>query len=371
MKKVKFNLQWKLTVSFLIVIVAAITIIGLSANYYIYQHFQEFCESSGIDIPRCMKGEAGHAFLAGINKALVWAAVSGVLISLLLGYVLSKLILSPLQKVMKAAKKFSEGDYETRINITTNDEINDLIKTLNEMFFNLEKLEKLRKDLVANLSHELATPLTNIYGYLEAIDDNVIKDKAEQSRAILLVKKEAERLIRLTKELKNLTVLESDTFPLSPEQVDLNELIKTMKEKFTLKIEQKNINLREIFDPELPTVKIDPVKIEQVVFNLLDNAIKYSAEDGIIELKTWRESGRIAFSVKDSGPGIPEEDLPFIFERFYRVDKSRTKKDNSAGIGLTITKKIVEAHKGSIEIKSGRDQGSKFVVYLPISQDKK
>ncbi|MDZ7612277.1 MAG: HAMP domain-containing sensor histidine kinase [Candidatus Moranbacteria bacterium] len=366
MKKIKFNLQWKLTLSFLLVIVAAVTIIGLSANYYIYQHFQEFCESSGVAIPRCMEGKAGHAFLTGINKALAWTVALGALISLLFGYVLSKLILSPLQKVMKAAKKFSEGNYETRINTTTNDEINDLIKTLNEMFFSLEKLEKLRKDLVANLSHELATPLTNIYGYLEAIDDNVIKDETERSRAILLVKKEAERLIRLTKELKNLTVLESDNFSLAPEQIDLNELIKTIKEKFALKMEQKNITLREAFDPELPTVKMDPVKMEQVVFNLLDNAIKYSAKDGIIKLKTWRESEQIAFSIKDSGPGIPREDLPFIFERFYRADKSRTKKDNSAGIGLTITKKIVEAHKGSIEIKSEKDWGSKFVVYLPV-----
>ncbi|MDZ7611208.1 MAG: ATP-binding protein [Candidatus Moranbacteria bacterium] len=365
MKKIKFNLQWKLTLSFLAVVALAMIIVGLSAQYYIPRHFQEFCESSRAAIPRCLKSGPGQIFLTNVHQSLIWVGVLGTVISLFFGYFLSKVILDPLQKVMKAAKEFSEGDYNTRINTSTGDEINDLIETLNEMFLKLENLEKMRKDLVANLSHELSTPLTNIYGYLEAMDDNVIIEEADRRRAILLVKKEAERLIQLTKELKKLAVLESDNFSLSLEKIDLNELIRTAKEKFAIKIEQKNITAREAFDSQIPPIKADPAKIEQAVSNLLDNAIKYSAKGGTIELKTWQEPARAAISIKDSGPGIPREDSPFIFERFYRVDKSRTKKNDSIGIGLTIAKKIVEAHKGKIEVKSAKGEGSEFIIYLP------
>jgi signal transduction histidine kinase len=312
-----------------------------------------------------MRGEAGHAFLVSINNSLIWVGIFGVFVSLLLGHFLSKLILSPLRKVINAARSFSNGNYAMRINATTNDEINDLIKTLNEMFFSLEKLEKLRKNLVANLSHELSTPLTNIYGYLEALNDNVIRDDLARGRAVSLVKKEAERLIHLIKELKKLAILESDNFSLSVEDVSINELIEKICEKFVLSFRQKNINLHKMFDLELPPARVDASKVEQVISNLLDNAIKYSDDNGVIELKTWQEAGRIAFSIKDNGQGIEREDLPFIFERFYRADKARTKKDDSIGIGLTIAKKIVEAHKGEIEVKSEKNKGSEFIVYLP------
>jgi signal transduction histidine kinase len=365
MKRIKFNLQWKLTLSFLAVVILAIIIVSFSANYYIHRYFQEFCEASGNIMPRCFSGEAGRGFLMSINRSLVWVGGLGAIISIMFGYFLSKLILSPLQKVILAIKKFSAGDYTTRITAKTGDEINDLIEMLNEMFSSLEKLEKLRKDLVANLSHELSTPLTNIYGYLEALNDNVINNEPERSKAISLVKKEAERLIYLTKELKKLAILESDNFSLSLEDVELNGLIEKICEKFRLRIAQKNIDFHKTFDPELPVIKIDPSKFEQVIFNLLDNAIKYSTDNGTIELKTWQEAGRIAFSIKDNGQGIEREDLPFIFERFYRADKARTKKDDSIGIGLTIAKKIVEAHKGEIEVKSEKNKGSEFIVYLP------
>ena len=365
MRRIKFNLQWKLTLSFLAVVILAIIIVGFSANYYIPRHFQEFCQSSEIALPRCLRGGAGQAFLTSVYWSLIWTGALGAVISLLFGYVLSKLILNPLQKVMDATKKFSDGNYTIRINAATSDEINDLIKTLNEMFSSLEKLEKLRKDLVTNLSHELATPLTNIYGYLEALNDNVINDELERSKAISLVKKEAERLIYLTKELKKLAILESDNFSLSLEDVELNGLIEKICEKFRLRIAQKNIDFHKTFDPGLPVIKIDPSKFEQVIFNLLDNAIKYSTDGGTIELKTWQKAERIVFSIKDNGQGIEQEDLPFIFERFYRADKARTKKDDSIGIGLTIAKKIVEAHKGEIEVKSEKNKGSEFIVYLP------
>ena len=365
MKRIKFNLQWKLSLSFLAVIVSAIAIVGFLTNQNVHRHFQEFCESSGNVMPRCMREEAGQTFLTSINNSLVWAGAIGTLISLLFGYVLSRLILSPLQKVMTAAKKFSDGNYTIRINTTTNDEIDDLIKTLNEMFFSLEKLEKLRKDLVANLSHELATPLTNIYGYLEALTDDVIENDEERRKAITLIKNETKRLIRLTKELKKLAILESDNFSLLIEDADLNNLIKDISRKFETRYKEKKIILIKKLDLGLPVVKIDPAKLEQVISNLLDNAIKYSFLGGSIELKTWKDEDYTMVSIKDNGQGIKKEDMPFVFERFYRSDKARTKIDESTGIGLTIAKKIMEAHKGDIKVNSETDKGSEFIVCIP------
>jgi len=365
MKKFKFNLQWKLTLSFMAAVILAIIIVSFSAKYYIHRYFQEFCEASGNIIPRCLRGEAGQGFLISINRSLAWVGGLGTIISIMFGYFLSKLILSPLQKVMLATKKFSAGVYTTRITAKTGDEINDLIKTLNEMFSSLEKLEKLRKNLVANLSHELSTPLANIYGYLEALNDGVIKDELERHRAISLVKNEAERLIHLTRELKKLAILESDNFSLLLEEVEINGLMEKICEKFEPRFKEKRIGLKKMFNRGLPKIKIDPAKFEQVISNLLDNAIKYSLYEGIIELKTQQEEKWVIVSVKDYGQGIDQNDLPFIFERFYRADKARTKKDDSVGIGLTIVKKIVEAHKGKIEVKSEKNKGSEFIVYLP------
>ncbi len=365
MKKIKLNLQWKLTLSFLGVVVLTIIIFGVSANFYIQQHFQRFCELSGTTASQCIRGKAGQVFLASINRSLFLVGVFGAFFSILLGYALSKFILSPLQKAIKAVKEFSKGNYAVRINAVTGDEINDLIETLNKMFFSLEKLEKLRKDLVANFSHELATPLTNIYGYLEAMKDNVISDESEKKKAVSLVKTEAERLIHLTKEMKKLAMLESENFVLSLKKTDINPLIENICEKFKLRIKDKNITIDKNFDLKLPKVKIDPAKFELVIFNLIDNAIKYSPDNGVIKLKTKKESKQIIISIKDNGQGIDKEDISFIFERFYRGDKARTKKDDSSGIGLTIVRKIVEAHKGKIEVKSKKAEGSEFIIYLP------
>lgn len=349
------------------VVILAIIIVSFSANYYISLHFQKFCELSENVIPRCLCGGPGQMFLTSINRSLILVGGLGLIISFIFGYFLSKLILSPLQKIMLATKKFSAGDYSIRITVKTGDEINDLIETLNEMFSSLEKLEKLRKDLVANLSHELSTPLTNIYGYLEALNDKVINNETERNKAISLIKKESERLIHLTKELKKLAILESDNFFLSLKKTDINSLIGKICEKFEPRIKEKKVSIRREFNQDLPEIKIDPLKFEQVISNLLDNAIKYSSNEGIIELKTSRNNEQLIVSIKDYGIGISQKDLPFIFERFYRADKARTKKDDSAGIGLTIVKKIVEAHKGRIKVISKKNKGSKFIVYLPIN----
>lgn len=366
MKNIKLKLQWKLTLAFMSVIILAIIFVGFFTNYYVEFHFQRFCELSENSIPRCLQGEAGRNFLKSINDSLVWVGGLGFIISVLFGYFLSKLILNPLQKVMLVIKRFSSGDYSVRITIKTKDEINDLIEALNEMFSSLEKLEKLRKDLIANLSHELSTPLTNIYGYLEALDDKVINNESQRRRAINIVKEESKRLILLTRELKKLAILEADNFSLYRKKTDINNLIGKVCEKFEPRIREKKIDIHKKFDQNLPEINIDPMKFEQVVFNLLDNAIKYSFDKNIIKIKTDRKGNEFLLSVKDYGPGIANEDVPFIFERFYRVDKARTKKDNSAGIGLAIVKKIIKAHGGDIKVKSEKGKKTEFLVYLPI-----
>jgi len=366
MMKLKLNLHWKLSIVFLAITIAIILFVNYFARMSIAQHFQSFCETYGAQLPRCLYGQGGQMFLGAITNSLTLVAIVGIVLAFILGYVFSLYFLKPIETIIKSSKKVASGDYKERINLKTNDEIDGLIESLNEMFSSLEKIETLRRDLVANISHELSTPLTNVYGYLEALADNVITGEKDREKTIILIKEETERLIQLVRELKELTLLESDNFTLVCKTTDINRLLEKTLNTFQPRIKAKNISINRHFEEELIS-KVDANKFQQAISNLLDNAIKYSKDKGIIEIQTGKDEEGIFISIKDHGVGINTEDLPFIFERFYQSDKSRTKdhEGSGIGIGLTIVKKIIEAHKGKIEVKSKYGKGSEFMIYLP------
>jgi signal transduction histidine kinase len=363
--KFRLNLQWKLTLSFILIVAFVVLFVYLLSNYYIVRHFEEFCNFYGDQLPKCLSDEAGQRFVLAINKTLIWVSSISFVLAFIFGYFASKFFLGPIDGIISAVKSFSGGNYKTRINHQTKDEMENLVKSLNEMFDNLEKTEKLRKDLTANISHELATPLTNIYGYMEALTDNVIRDKNEKEKTLILVKKETERLIKLTRELKSLSLLESDHFNLIPEKININKLIKNTLKNFNLKIKSKKLIIKENFASNLPAAKIDPNKFQQAFSNIIDNAINHTPAKGEIKIKTEQKGDLLIISVKDSGKGIKKEDLPFIFERFYQGNKSRSGQGENIGIGLTIVKKIVEAHQGKIEVFSQKNKGAQFIISLP------
>jgi two-component system sensor histidine kinase ResE len=200
---------------------------------------------------------------------------------------------------------------------------------------------------------------------MEALTDNVIRDKNEKEKTLILVKKETERLIKLTRELKSLSLLESDHFNLIPEKININKLIKNTLKNFNLKIKSKKLIIKENFASNLPAAKIDPNKFQQAFSNIIDNAINHTPAKGEIKIKTEQKGDLLIISVKDSGKGIKKEDLPFIFERFYQGNKSRSGQGENIGIGLTIVKKIVEAHQGKIEVFSQKNKGAQFIISLP------
>jgi two-component system, OmpR family, phosphate regulon sensor histidine kinase PhoR len=232
----------------------------------------------------------------------------------------------------------------------------------------LKELEAIRKDFVANVSHELRTPLTSIRGFAETLLDGALEDRNNNRRFVEIIKSHALRLSELTMDLLTLATLESESFQLKPEGIDLPALVHEVLESFRPLGLTKRQELEAVIEPGLPQIKADRDRIRQVLINLLDNAVKFTAEEGKIslEVRLNAEGTGVEMHVKDRGIGIPSSDLPRIFERFYRVDKARSREQGGTGLGLAIVKHIVEAHRGHVSVKSTLGQGSDFCVTLPL-----
>ena len=232
----------------------------------------------------------------------------------------------------------------------------------------LKELENIRKDFVANVSHELRTPLTSIRGFAETLLDGALEDKNNNRRFVEIIKSHALRLSDLTMDLLTLATLESESFQLKPERIDLPALVHEVLESFRPVALIKRHELEAVIEAGLPPVKADRDRIRQVLINLLDNAAKFTHEEGKISLEVRLNAERtgVELHVKDRGIGIPSSDLPRIFERFYRVDKARSREQGGTGLGLAIVKHIVEAHRGLVSVESTLGQGSDFCVTLPL-----
>lgn len=225
----------------------------------------------------------------------------------------------------------------------------------------IKRLEKIKRDFIGNVSHELRTPLTAIKGYVETLEEEAEEDKKQY---IEIIKKHTDRLMNIVQDLLALSELEEKGERLEKEEVDLKKLIENVLRIFKQKAEEKGLALN-FFSQEVPLIKADILKLEQVFINLIDNAIKYT-DEGEISIFLKKENNYIKIEVKDTGIGIPKEHLDRIFERFYVVDKSRSKRLGGTGLGLSIVKHIVLLHKGKIDVESQLGQGSKFTVTLPI-----
>jgi two-component system sensor histidine kinase VicK len=232
-----------------------------------------------------------------------------------------------------------------------------------------EKLEQSRRDFVANVSHELRTPLTTIKSYLEALEDGALQDPQLAARFIGVARNETERMIRLVNDLLHLSRLDSRQAILHKEPTDLAEMLDDVADRFSFQLHQKSIEIVVSCDPDLPLVWLDPDQIDQVLDNLVSNAIKYTMEGGRIDIRAARtDAGHVTVTVQDTGIGIPKKDLSRIFERFYRVDKARSRSMGGTGLGLSIAREIVRAHDGTITIDSEVDVGTKISFTLPIGE---
>jgi two-component system sensor histidine kinase BaeS len=301
---------------------------------------------------------------SAIGRFFLWGGLLAIAIALLLTFILSRRILAPVKALTGAARQFGKGDFSHRVDYKGKGELGELASSFNSMAEDLERNERLRRNMVADVAHELRTPLSNLKGYLEAIADGVIKpDEA----AIKSLYEEASSLSRLVEDLQELSLADAGKLNIIVQPEDISRLIKETVTVFQAKAAAKSLTISADLPAALPPVNIDSHRIRQVLYNLLDNAVAHTGKEGRITVTAHEKKNRVYISVADTGEGIPPEDLPMIFERFYRVDKSRARATGGSGLGLTIAKRLVESHGGTIEVRSQPGQGSTFTFNLPVA----
>lgn len=294
------------------------------------------------------------------------AGVVALLLSLLLAYVLSKWVGDPLQRVVTASSEMPDGS----VGILQTEgprEVQDLIRSFNGLTARVKAAQQSQRQFVANVSHELKTPITIIQGFAQALLDGTADTSELKKQAAQAIFDESAHMHRLVADLLDLARLDSGAFDLKHESVDMNLLLPHVVERFTPQANRQQVTL-EISSSALPLIYGDSDRLSQVFTNLLDNALKFTPEGGTITIRTLPESDQLRVDIADSGAGIPPDQLPFIFDRFYQVDPSRKGgEDHSAGLGLAIVREIVQAHHGTITAQSSPGQGSRFTVCLPLA----
>ena len=300
--------------------------------------------------------------LPSINRFLVWSGLSAAGAALVLTFFFSRRILAPVESLSRAARDLARGDFSRRVQVRSRDEVGELARTFNAMAEELAATEEMRRNLVADVAHELRTPLSNIRGYLEAIRDGVVKPEAATLNSM---NEEVLLLTRLIEDLQELAQAESGQLNLNLQQCDMSEVSKKAVAALQPKAEAAGITVDLSAVYEDPAVA-DHERMSQVLRNLLVNAINYTPSGGRVNVTVVPRRGDVEVTVQDTGIGIPEEELPHVFERFYRVDKSRSRATGGVGLGLTIARRLVEAHGGRISVTSLSGQGTTFSFTVPV-----
>jgi two-component system OmpR family sensor kinase/two-component system sensor histidine kinase BaeS len=325
-------------------------------------------------------------FLTALNRGVLLAAVSAGLVALLVGAALVRQIIAPLRSLKAAAGAIASGDLSQRVAISSRDEVGDVGYAFNQMAIALERNEQLRRHMMADIAHELRTPLTIVQGQVEALLDGVFPLTREQ---LAPIHDETLLLSRLVTDLREVALAEAGQLTMARSPIDVGDLIHRVVAAVEPATAEKDIALSLDVAPNLPTVSADADRLSQVVHNLLSNALRHTPPGGrvviSVEIRPSEKRGKeipihptslpafqpsspsLLVSVTDTGPGIPPEDLPYIFDRFYRADKSRSRAEGGSGLGLTIARYIVEAHGGRIEAQSQAGEGTRIEFALPIT----
>lgn len=316
-------------------------------------------------LPAKLTNEA--TFFGSVNRSFWVAAVAAVGVAGLLSVGLSQRILQPVQALTAAANRLEQGDLNQRVQVNRRDEIGTLAHAFNAMADGLQRQEQLRRQMVTDIAHELRTPLTNIRGYLEALQDGymdaspVVIDSLHQESLLLH---------RLINDLQELSLAEAGQLKLDPQPVALADLVEPLIGGMRPQLNEKSLTLTTELPPDLPIILADPARTGQVLRNLLQNAITYTPERGRITISAQVEGNEVLIQVQDSGPGIPPEHLPHLFDRFYRADESRNRATGGTGLGLAIVKALVEGMRGRVWAESVIGEGAKFWVALPVVAEK-
>ncbi|MGC8782253.1 MAG: sensor histidine kinase, partial [Anaerolineae bacterium] len=307
---------------------------------------------------------ADVAFVSAINRSVLLGALIAGLAAVLVTLALSVRILRPIERLTRAAERLEKGDLAVRVPVDSTDEIGHLARAFNAMADSLAQQEQLRRNMVNDVAHELRTPLTNLRGYLEAARDGLLTPDAD---LVANLYEETMLLSRLVADLQELAQAEAGQLKLLRQPSDLAAIVGQAAAIVRPQAEAKGLDLTVDLPTDLPPVEVDPERIGQVLRNLLNNAIAHTPAGGHISITAGIVGPQMAVSVRDTGIGISPEDLPHVFERFYRADKSRARQTGGAGLGLAIVRQLVMAHGGQVSAQSEPGRGSTFTFTLPLA----
>jgi signal transduction histidine kinase len=333
------HLGWKLFLSYVLILIIGIVVLDTTAE---------------LQLP----------FSTTFDEHLILATLIGLVAAILASFLTTRRILQPIQAMMRASQRISAGDYHSRIDLPSQDELGALAESFNQMADTLDRTEHRRLELIGDVAHELRTPLASIKSSLEGLVDGVIPAEPE---TFLGLEREVSRMQRLVRDLEELSRAEAGQIRLELKPVAMTELIGVVAERLRSQFEDKDVTLRFDIPPNLPRVNADANCMMQVLLNLLGNALQYTPSSGSVTARAWCDHTRLYIAIQDTGIGIAPDHLPHLFERFYRVDKSRSRAGGGSGIGLTIAKHLIEAQGGYISATSpGPNQGSTFTIEMPI-----
>jgi two-component system sensor histidine kinase BaeS len=304
-------------------------------------------------------------FIRRINNSIFLSAFGTILIAFIFGAILSRTIARPLRELTKATHEIANGKFGQQVPVRSRDEIGELALSFNKMNDDLARSFNLRKQMTADIAHELRTPLSLIIGHAEAVHDGVLLPSKENFE---IIREEAERLEQLVNDLRILSLADAGELFVEFQLVEINKLLGDIKAHYMVRFNQKRITMDLKLSPVFLQANLDPIRFSQVLMNILDNALRYTPEDGRVVIITEQKGDQIEISIQDSGEGVTSEDAAHLFDRFYRADESRTRDHDTggSGLGLAIAKSIVEMHKGKIWAESEKSKGLKVTIQLPI-----
>ena len=367
------NLSIKFFISYLLVIIIGILVLISAAEFTVpgafERHIAEMVSVMGPEA-RQMEDDLFTNFRNAVNESLIFSAAAASIAAVIVSIFVSRQVIAPIRRIMLASQRIADGKYGERVQIPETpigrelDELGQMSVSFNQMADKLEKAEDLRQQLIGDIAHELRTPLSTIKGFMEGLMDDVLPAGDE---TYLQVHQEAERLQRLVGDLQDLNRVEAGVINLEKKPAIIKDLLESTIKRLERQFEEKGVTIDLELEDDLPQITIDPDRIGQVLLNIVGNSLQYTPPGGKVTITAQEKDQEIHLAVKDTGIGIATDDLPSVFTRFFRVDKSRSRVGGGSGIGLTISKHLVEAHSGSITAESeGLGKGSTFIISLPI-----
>jgi len=367
MRHLRRSLGWKLFLSYLLIVIVAVVVLAGTANFHtstaLNRHIVEMQEALLHGVHATQDLDA--SLHAALNEIIAVAAFAAILAAVIVSAFTVRRVVTPLHAMIAGSQRIADGDYHQRVPMASQDELGALAQSFNQMAEALEQTDRRRLELIGDVAHELRTPLSSIRGTMEGLVDGVLPP---DPATFLGIQHEVARLQRLVHDLEELSRAEAGQIPLHRRALSVIEMVSPAVERLRPQFEDKQVALAVEAPPDLPTAWADPGRITQVLLNLLGNALQYTPPGGQVTVRAWQENQALLIAVQDSGIGLDPQHLAHIFERFYRVDKSRSRAGGGSGIGLTISRHLVEAHGGRLWVASpGAGQGSTFTFSLPLA----